>query len=105
MKKKSPVSLILMGGLILLAPFSIYAQHTKHTGGLALRGRVLKVELTRKDKHYVDGEFKLSLDFVNESNEPVIILQPDATEYAEQDIFWPPDVAVAKTKAAAESGK
>ena len=105
MKMRSLVTFILLLGLLLLASISIYAQDTKNAGRLTLRGRILKVELTRKETNYVDGELKLSLDFVNESDEPIIILQPDWYEDAQGYIFWQADVALAKTREEAGAGK
>src|ERR1051325_3791542 len=95
---KSLINLSSLSGLILLAPLSSYAQDAKGLDGLTLRGQVLSIELTRKDKNYVDAELKLSLDFVNESNEPIIILQPVGSEEDQRNIFWQADVALAKTK-------
>lgn len=102
---KNLATLILIASSMLLASFSVSAQDAENTGGLTLRGRILSVELNRKDKNYVDGELKLSLDFVNESDKPIIILQPLGSEDEQRYIFWKADVALAKTKEDADAGK
>ena len=84
-----------------MLPFSIYAQEAKGIEGLVLRGKVLNVQVIKKD--YVDINLKLSLDFVNESDEAIILLKPTGDEDEQNYIFWQFDTALAKTKEDAEN--
>lgn len=45
------------------------------TTPLCLRGRVVKVELMREDKHSIVFDVKLRLEFINTGDMPIIILQ------------------------------
>jgi hypothetical protein len=56
MQMRSLVTFIVLLCLILLASISVYSQDTKNAGGLTLRGRILKVELTRKESDYGGGD-------------------------------------------------